>query len=76
VGFIDFGGLGGLSGLELVITGSHDDIAPPDTIRRMLPTWNPAAHFEIINGSDHFYGRYTQQLQNVIEQHLEQAGIL
>ena len=75
VGFIDFENIGSLSGLELVITGSHDDIGPPDTIRRMLPTWNPMAHFEVIEGSDHFYGRYTQQLLNVIDQHLDQASI-
>ena len=76
VGFIDFDDVGRLSGLELVITGSDDDIAPPDAIRRMLPTWNPAAHFEIIDGSDHFYGGYFQQLYNVIDQHLDRVDII
>jgi alpha/beta superfamily hydrolase len=76
VGFIDFNGIGGLSSLKLVVSGSRDDIAPPDLIRRMLPDWNPAAHFEIIDGSDHFYGRYNQQLKDVIDKHIEHVDNL
>lgn len=70
VGLIDFAEIGALSDLELVVTGSRDDIAPPEAIQRMLPSWNPAAHFEIIDGSDHFYSRYAQQLKEVIDKHI------
>jgi uncharacterized protein len=47
--------------LKVVLTGSDDEIAPPDLIRRHLPFWNPIAQFEIIDDADHFfYGRFTQ----------------
>ena len=70
VGFIDFAATGALPGLKLVVTGSRDDIAPPEVIRQMLSTWNPVAHFEIIDGSDHFYSRHTRQLENALNSHL------
>lgn len=70
VGFIDFSATGALPGLKLVVTGSRDDIAPPEAIRQILPSWNPVAHFEIIDGSDHFYSGYTQPLEDVIDKHI------
>ncbi len=70
VGFIDFSAIGALPGLELVVTGSRDDIAPAEAIRRVLPIWNPGAHFEIIDGSDHFYSRHARQLEDVLSRHI------
>ena len=70
VAFIDFASIGRLPGLRLVVTGSRDEIAPPDAIRQMLPTWNPSAHFDIIDGSDHFYGRHARQLEDVLGRHI------
>jgi hypothetical protein len=32
----------------------------------MLPTWNPDARFEIVDGADHFYGGYLGQLESVL----------
>ena len=64
--FIDFVSIGRLPGLRLVVTGSRDEIAPPGVIQQMLTTWNPSAHFDIIDGSDHFYGRYTRQLEDIL----------
>ena len=70
VAFIDFASIGRLPGLRLVVTGSRDEIAPPDAIRQMLQTWNPSAHFDIIDGSDHFYGRHARQLEDVLGSHI------
>jgi alpha/beta superfamily hydrolase len=70
VEFIDFSTIGALPGLELVVTGSRDDISPAETVRRMLPTWNPAADFEIIAGSDHFYSRHARPLEDVLGRHI------
>lgn len=70
VGFIDFASIERLPGLRLVVTGSRDEIAPPDVIRQMLPTWNPSAHFDIIDGSDHFYSRHTRQLEDILGRHI------
>jgi alpha/beta superfamily hydrolase len=70
VGFIDFASIGRLPGLRLVVTGSRDEIAPPEAIRQMLPTWNPSAHFDIIDGSDHFYSSHTRQLEDILGRHI------
>ena len=70
VAFIDFASIGRLPGLRLVVTGSRDEIAPSDAIRQMLPTWNPSAHFDIIDGSDHFYGRHARQLEDVLDRYI------
>ena len=66
VAFIDFNAVSALPCLKLVITGSQDDIAPPDQIPRMLPEWSASAEFKIIEGADHFYGGHFNQLASVI----------
>ncbi|MGB5620780.1 MAG: alpha/beta hydrolase, partial [Desulfobacterales bacterium] len=70
VAFVDFSSIGRLPGLRLVVTGSRDEMAPPGVIRQMLTTWNPSAHFDIIDGSDHFYSRHTRQLEDVLGRHI------
>jgi hypothetical protein len=71
VGFIEFENVSALSCLKLVVTGSRDDIAPADQIRNLLPAWNPDAHFEIIDGCDHFYAGYLDKLQAILTQYLK-----
>ena len=66
VAFIDFNAISILPCLKLVITGSRDDIAPPDHVKRMLPIWNPSAQFEQIEGADHFYSGFFNRLEAVI----------
>ena len=73
VGFIAFDNVNALKCLKLVVTGSRDDIAPVDHIRRLLPVWNPGAELEIIEGCDHFYSGYLQQLESLLMQHLESS---
>jgi alpha/beta superfamily hydrolase len=70
VAFVDFASIGRLPGLRLVVTGSRDEIAPPDAIRQMLTTWNPSACLDIIDGSDHFYGRHTRQLEEALDRRM------
>jgi uncharacterized protein len=66
VAFIDFNAISDLSPLKLIVTGSRDDIAPVKMVEKLYPTWNPTAKFEVINGADHFYGGYTDRLQNLL----------
>ncbi|MGB5615829.1 MAG: hypothetical protein WBM78_03245, partial [Desulfobacterales bacterium] len=68
--FVDFASIGRLPGLRLVVTGNRDEIAPPEVIRQMLPTWNPLAKFGVIDGADHFYGRFTQLLVDLLARHI------
>ena len=64
--FMDFGSIAGLDCLNLIITGSRDEIAPPDLIHQLMPEWNPQARFEIIEGADHFYGGYLDRLKEIL----------
>jgi hypothetical protein len=41
----------------------RDDIAPVDAIKKMITSWNPNIRFDIIDGADHFYGGYLDQLE-------------
>jgi hypothetical protein len=49
-----------------VVTGNRDDIAPADMVKKMIPIWNPDTRFEVIDGADHFYGGYLEQLEEVL----------
>ena len=70
VGFIEFENVSALDCLKLVVTGRRDEIAPVNQIRDLLPAWNPRAHFEIIDGCDHFYIGYLDKLQSILTQYL------
>ncbi len=69
VAFIDFGPPAVIPGLQLVVTGARDDIAPPDAIRRLLPSWGRCVALEIIDGADHFYGGRLEALKRVLATH-------
>jgi len=66
VGFMDFKSIVTMDALKFVVTGNRDDIAPADVIEKMMSTWNPNARFEVIDGADHFYGGYLNQLKSVL----------
>ena len=66
VAMIDFFDIGFLGGLELVITGGRDDIAPVEEVEKMMETWNQAARLEVIVPADHFYGGYLNDLAKVL----------
>ena len=68
---IDFGSISDLGSLGLIVTGSGDDIAPPDLIIKYHAAWNSAAQFEIINGADHFYAGYLDKLEAILAAYLE-----
>jgi len=70
VAFIDFKSISDLSSLKLIITGSQDDIAPADMVEKIYPTWNPTAKFEVISGADHFYGGFTDRLEEILSLNL------
>ena len=74
-GLIEFENVKVLSCLKLVVTGSRDDIAPVNQIRDMLPTWNPDAQFEVIDGSDHFYSGHLDKLKVILTSFLQSQKI-
>jgi alpha/beta superfamily hydrolase len=74
VGFMDFSFLGYSSKIKLVISGSHDDIAPPQIIQEQISTWNPEAEFRVIDGTDHFYSRGANEVEEIIKEFLKRKN--
>ena len=68
--FINFDSISDLGSLRLIVTGSRDDIAPPDLIRNSYAEWNAEAQFEVINGADHFYAGYLDKLEAILTAYL------
>jgi len=66
---ISFDKVSSLFRLELVVTGSRDEIAQAGAIRSMLPKWNKDARLEIIEGADHFYSYSLEKLYEVLSDH-------
>ncbi len=71
VRLIEFENINALSCLNLIVTGSRDDIAPVNRIRELLPAWNPDVQFEVIDGCDHFYIGYLEKLQSILTSFLK-----
>ena len=71
VAFIEFDSVSTIDCLKLVVTGSRDDIAPAEMIRQSYHKWNAEAHFEVINGADHFYGGYEDKLEEILSSNLK-----
>jgi alpha/beta superfamily hydrolase len=72
--FMDFRAVGHLPGLRLALTGSRDDIAPPEMLQRMVPLWNSDAHLEVLPGADHFFLDHLDALAAVLERALAQQS--
>jgi uncharacterized protein len=66
VSFIDFGFLGYNPKIRLVVCGSRDEIAEYKKVEKMLPKWNDQAAFHVIQGADHFYSGYEEELIGII----------
>jgi hypothetical protein len=71
VGLLEFENVSPIDCLKLVITGSRDEIAPAEQIRELLPSWNPDARFEIIDGCDHFYISHLDKLRFILTTYLQ-----
>mgnify|MGYP000327279085 CR=1 FL=1 len=72
--FMDFRGVRHLPGLALALTGSRDDIAPPEMLQRMIPLWNPEAELEVLPGADHFFSQHLEALGTALESALVRIG--
>jgi uncharacterized protein len=66
VSAIDFSFLEHSPKIKLVICGSRDEIAEYKKVEKMLPRWNDEAQFQVIQGADHFYSGYEEDLIDLI----------
>ena len=70
VAFMAFDAGLSLPQLGLVVSGSQDEIAPPDKIQGLMPGWNPRASFKEIQGADHFYFGFFDELEAVLTENI------
>lgn len=70
VAFMDFGDVGALLHLSMVVTGGADEIAPPDRIEAALPGWRTGVRLDIIPLADHFYTGFMNRLREILEAHI------
>jgi hypothetical protein len=66
VSVIDFSFLEHSPKIKLVICGSRDEIAEYKKVEKMLGRWNDQALFRVIQGADHFYSGYEEDLIDII----------
>ena len=59
-----------LPALSLVVSGDSDQYGCSESVRRMMPVWNPHAHFEIMPGCDHFYSGYLDDLRMILSRYI------
>ena len=70
VSVIDFSFLRYNPKIKLVICGSRDEIAEYKKVEKMLPKWNDQALFRVIQGADHFYSGYEEELIGIVGEFL------
>lgn len=61
--------------LNLVITGEEDELAPAESVRDSLLTWNSDAKLEVIDYADHFYYDRFAELGAVVSAFLSNTKI-
>jgi len=74
VSFIDFSFLEYSPKIKLVICGSRDEIAEYKKVEKMLPKWNDQAQFRVIQGADHFYSGYEEELFDILGEFLRTSA--
>jgi len=71
VSFVDFSFLEYSPRIKLVICGTRDEIAEYKRVEKMLSRWNAQALFQVIQGADHFYSGYEEDLKLIIREFLD-----
>ena len=70
VAMLDFGKDQPIDSLELVVTGSEDEFAPPRLVKPMVRNWNPDAALHVIDGADHFFFGHISELEKILSAHI------
>jgi alpha/beta superfamily hydrolase len=70
VAFIDFEEGIRLPTLSMVVAGSRDEIAPAERIRPLISQWNHDARLDVIEGADHFFFGFFDEITRRLAQRL------
>lgn len=65
-GFMSFDDIDKMPDTGLIITGSNDEIAPPDIVRAHIKRWGITPQFEVIDNGDHFYSAALDELYDIL----------
>ncbi len=74
VTFIDFLAAPCDRGPKLVIAGTQDSFADIETLKGMVPVWNPSAALHIIEEADHFFSIHLKEVEKIIDTYLTTPG--
>ncbi|WP_300672430.1 hypothetical protein [Desulfoluna sp.] len=70
VTFLDFQAAPCDRGPNLVISGTQDSFADFETVKGMVPVWNPQAKLHIIENADHFFSIHLNEVSHAIDTYL------
>ncbi len=73
VAFIDFEDGIRLPMLSTVVAGNRDEIAPVERIRPLMGQWNPDAWLDVIEGADHFFFDFFDEITRRLVQRLKRC---
>ena len=73
VAFIDFGEGIRLPMLSAVVAGGRDEIAPPGLIQPLMDQWNPDTRIDIIDGADHFFYGFLDEITRRLVQRIQSS---
>jgi len=62
-----------LPGLELVVVGERDTIAPPEEVGFLTEKWNPAGCLAMVATADHFFSGCLESVERVLQQFLQKS---
>jgi alpha/beta superfamily hydrolase len=68
--FMDFKDGLRLPMLSAVVAGSRDEIAPPGLVRSLVKQWNPDARIDIIEGADHSFSGFLDEVTRKLAQRI------
>jgi len=71
VSFMDFIEIKRINQLKYVICGSSDEFAHNEKLSTLVKSWNQDAVLEILNGADHFYSGYHNELKSLLMRVIE-----
>ena len=73
VTFIDFEAAPCDRGPNLVIAGTQDSFADIETLKGMVPVWNPAASLHVIDHADHFFSIHLNEVSAIMDAYLAKS---
>ena len=68
VAFIDFKDGIRLPMLSTVVAGNRDEFAPAERIRPLMSQWNPDARLDVVEGADHFFFGFFDEITRRLAQ--------